>query len=211
MALGSALVLMTMIGAAPAAAADWGATSGGGSGGSGGPAGSPSHRLWVEAEPLDATLPTIASRALPADAARSCHPGYACTYYEVISVTKTDSYVDLAKPIASCTVGTSGATCAIGKGKSVARTVGVQLGVSSLFVSASLHISTETSESTTVTCTSPALRAGQSWLAYGQGVKFTYKVKKWMVINGMPSIPQTSSETHAFDPEGDSIYCVAAA
>ena len=80
--------------------------------------------------------------------------------YEVVGVTKT-SYVT-GPAFASCKISTTGGTCNISSAKAVTRSVQVSLGATRGFVSGSLGFSAGASVTTTVACTSPPLKAGES-------------------------------------------------
>ncbi|MFJ2543076.1 hypothetical protein [Microbacterium sp. NPDC087589] len=115
--------------------------------------------------------------------------------------------MDPLRPIASCTVGTSGGTCTISSGKTVTRIVGATFGVDVCFVKAQLSISRADSEVTSVSRTSPVLSAGQTWAAWGMGNKFEYKSKRWYATPIGETIPKISTEQRAFDPDGTQIQC----
>lgn len=155
---------------------------------------------------LIAALLTVAGMVLATSEPASA----AVLRYKVISKTSTKNAT--GSVIASCKITSNGGTCSISRGKSVSRTIGVSLGVSRSEVSAALSISSAASVTTTVACSSPALKAGQAWKARGLGTRYTYKVQKqqgfrprvgplnWKTVG-------TSSTLTAFNPSANSISC----
>lgn len=131
--------------------------------------------------------------------------------YKVISKTST-SYVTGPKVIGSCKVTSTGGSCSISRGKTATRTIQVSLGASRSAVSAGLNISSAASVTTTVSCKSPALRAGQIWKARALGTSYKYRVQKqkaykprvgptsWRTVG-------TSSTLKAYNPYRSGISC----
>lgn len=140
--------------------------------------------------------------AVPAQAAPIKH--------EIQKISKA-SYVT-GEVFASCRITTTGGTCTIAKAESITRTVQLSLGVSREVVSASLGFSSAKSVSTTVSCSSPALKAGQVWKARALGSTYTYKVKKLQAYK--PRIGplkwrtvDTSATLKAYNPYASDISC----
>lgn len=96
--------------------------------------------------------------------------------------------------------------------ESITRTVQLSLGATRSFVSASLGFSSAEGVTTTVSCSSPALKAGQVWKARARGSSYTYKVKKlqaykprvgptkWRTVS-------TSAALKAYNPYASDISC----
>lgn len=96
--------------------------------------------------------------------------------YQVFNVTSVASQVGTV--FADCRVTTTGGVCTITKGRSASRDIQVSLGVSRSEVAANLSISSSTSVSVGVSCTSPTLKAGQVWKARSVGTRYYYNVRK---------------------------------
>ncbi|WP_270366021.1 hypothetical protein [Microbacterium algeriense] len=138
-------------------------------------------------------------------------PASASVYrYNVISKSATLHVTGTI--FASCKITTAGGSCGISKGKSFTRTVGTSLGATRADVAVGLSISSADSETTTVGCTSPKLRAGQIWHARALGTRFTYKVQKQQAYKPRVGPTRwktvgTSSQLQAYDPSANGISC----
>lgn len=130
--------------------------------------------------------------------------------YNVIDKT---SRLNVTGPVfATCRITTTGGGCDIARGKSVDRTIGLDLGASRSVISAGLSISSAQGVKTTVSCQSPKLRAGQTWRARAVGTRHSYRVQKQ--VSYKPRVGRTrwrteatSSKLTAFDPRANSISC----
>lgn len=130
--------------------------------------------------------------------------------YNIINKSSTANVTGAV--FASCKITTTGGLCSISKGKSVTRTVQVSLGASRADVATGLSISSASSVTTTVGCSSPALRAGQVWKARALGTRHSYRVQKqesyrprigptyWKTVG-------TSSVLTAYNPYSSGISC----
>lgn len=132
------------------------------------------------------------------------------TRYNVIQVTK--KYSATGGQFASCKITSTGGTCTITSGKLVARTVQASLGYTQSGVSAGLNISQATTVTTTVSCSSPALKAGQVWRARAVGTQYNYKIQQQRGtkprIGGTTwTTVATSGALTAFDPYTQDISC----
>lgn len=162
-------------------------------------------RKWAAFVSVAALSLTIASVAMaPAAEAASI------TRLNVVNIT-TKKNVTGAQ-FASCKITTKGGTCSISKGKSADRTVQVSLGASRDLVSAGLSISKSKTQTTSVGCDSPKLKAGQVWRGRSVGKQYTYKVQqqkgtkprfggtRWTTV-------ATSGYLKAHDPSATDISC----
>lgn len=105
--------------------------------------------------------------------------------------------------LAGCTVYRKGATCTIVRTKTATRTIEAGFGLSRAAVAAQLGISASDSQSTAIHCASPPLSQGQTWRAYPNGYKHSYKIKRTTMLYGT-----TYSKTlFAFDPIPNEITC----
>lgn len=129
------------------------------------------------------------------------------TQRKVVNSSKTTNYVDKSRQIARCTVATAGLSCSINRTASATRTVNVALGMSRADISAQLGFSSADTVSVGVTCSSGALKAGQSLVAYSVGSRHQYKVNKVVARNGVFLSNETSGWLYAFNPYSAGISC----
>ena len=124
--------------------------------------------------------------------------GPVVTYREVINKTSQSNYIRYgeANRLTHCVVVTSGQTCTISRTFDVTRSIGVSLGMTRAAVAASLSISSASSVSVGVSCTSPTMKVGQKYEAYPVGTRYTYKIKRW----GTNQPATTSGTLSAFNP-----------
>lgn len=111
--------------------------------------------------------------------------------------------VNKSSVLASCSVGRSGTTCTITKGKTATRTVETGLGFSRKRISASLGISASKSVSINVSCTSPKLKKGQVFRAYPVGTRHYYTLYRYNNKTGSKKVEKKS----AFNPYSNQIHC----
>lgn len=127
---------------------------------------------------------------------------------EVINKSKvSNSYVNRSNRLGSCTVGSTGSVCTISRTESATRSIDLSLGITRGAVSASLGISAAQSVSTAVSCTSPAMNAGQTWSAYPRGDRWSYNVRKKTILGGSVVNTETSGTLYAFNPRANDVYC----
>jgi hypothetical protein len=149
--------------------------------------------------------PTLTAAASDPKDVQMIPPAYTRT--SVVNKSKSANYTDKSRQISRCTVQTNNSSCGISRGESATRTIGLALGASRSFVASQLSISSAASVSTTVTCMSPKMKKGQSWVAWGQGDRFTYKIKKETLVSGAVLGSTTSGTVSAFNPKASSITC----
>lgn len=131
----------------------------------------------------------------------------------VINKTKTATHsANLSQLMASCSVGTSGSTCTISKGKQATRTISLSLGISRSAVASSLGISSASAITVSTSCTSPVLKAGQTWKAYPVGDRWSYRIhKRTTTYTNQGVVVSTKNEYSpylaAFNPYSASIHC----
>ncbi|AEE71878.1 hypothetical protein TIA1EST31_03353 [Cutibacterium acnes FZ1/2/0] len=93
---------------------------------------------------------------------------------------------------------------------SATRTVQLALGASRDNISAQLSLSSATTQSVTVGCTSPAMAAGKVWTAWPTGNLWQYRINKRVHerrSDGMDYDGGTSDLLKAFDPSQTRISC----
>jgi len=150
--------------------------------------------------------------ASPAEAASAhqravVHAGGA-SYSKITVLDKkiTKRYKNLAKPLSSCTVGTTGAHCSATANKSYANTWQTSLGLSAKALAVTLGLSYSASTGYSTTCQSPAMKKGQTWRMYPQGTRATYKIRK-LTATQFRTKTTTSGTLATFKADRNSIYC----
>lgn len=133
--------------------------------------------------------------------------GYPVSVTQVVGTTVISTNFVSSTSFSSCSIGTAGGTCTITSGRSVDRTIGLSLGITRSAVAASLGISSSATVSTSVSCTSPPLAAGQSWRAFAVGTRYRYQVKKTTFTGPISSYSTTSGYLYAFNPNPSRIHC----
>jgi hypothetical protein len=141
-----------------------------------------------------------------ATAANAAMPVVPTVSDSVINKSK-QSYFTASAIIGGCIISSNGGTCSVSRGLSASRTIEVSLNVSRGFVSGQLGISSNSTVTTTTTCSSPALKAGQRWWAHPVGNRWSYQVRKTTTLAGRVSNTNTSGVLHAFDPFSSVISC----
>ena len=91
--------------------------------------------------------------AAPAFAANYSSPYY---YTNLVNKTSTSNYVNRSNRLALCNVATSGTTCTISSGKTATRTIDLSFNATRAGVAGTLGISSSTTQTISVSCTSPA-------------------------------------------------------
>ncbi|MFC7431812.1 MULTISPECIES: hypothetical protein [unclassified Agrococcus] len=124
----------------------------------------------------------------------------------------TTSYA-LGGEIARCSVSSDGGVCAITSGRNATRTITAEIGATRAEIAASLGISAATTVTLTVGCTSPPMRAGQTWRARAMGTRYVYTVvrqelqrprvgpSRWVTVRTSPNRAQ------AFSPSSGQLSC----
>lgn len=129
------------------------------------------------------------------------------TQRKVVDQTSTSKYVDRSREIARCSVATAGLSCSINKTSSATRTIDLALGISRASVASTLGISESNTVSVSVTCSSGALKKGQSLVANSMGTRYKYKVSKMVARSGVILSSETSGWLYAFNPSSSGISC----
>ena len=114
----------------------------------------------------------------------------------------SSSYTNYSNELASCRALSNNVTCTAAVSRGATRTIGVDLGMSRSLVAAGLNISAGHSVSFNTSCTSPPLRAGQTFRAYPRGVRYSYKVVRVVITQ-----VTTSGTLYAFNPSANQISC----
>ena len=133
------------------------------------------------------------------------------TSWKVIVLSTSSPVADFTRPVARCTA-SAGSTCTITQAAAVSTTVQVSLGYSNYGVASSLGFSLSRTSTTSVSCSSPRLGAGQSYVGYAQGTQKRYWIQEWQTNSSIsappPHLVATSSLLTAFQPFAyPSIYC----
>ncbi|MFT0847391.1 hypothetical protein VR010_06505 [Actinomycetaceae bacterium L2_0104] len=126
-------------------------------------------------------------------------------YREVRFNSKARNYK--GPQFASCKALVNGTRCQISVGKQVTRSINVSLGATRGLVASQLGISSASSTTTTVSCTSPSLKAGQYFRGYAMGDRYKYQVVRKSKSHGIVIKTDTSGWLYAFDPYRSSIAC----
>ena len=101
---------------------------------------------------------------------------------------------------------TAGITCTISQSTNATRSISLSLGITRGTVASGLGISASSDVGTSVSCTSPALSAGQSFRAYPLGTRFSYKAQKKTIV-GPQTTTEVSGTLYAFDPRANAVAC----
>lgn len=130
----------------------------------------------------------------------------------VINKSKASSVINYSQTMATCRVGSNGSTCTISRGKSATRTITATLGMSRAGVASSLGISSASAVTVSTSCTSPKMRAGQTWSAYPVGDRWSYRIHKRTSRFSNQGRPLSETNEYsgylsAFNPYSASIYC----
>jgi len=119
----------------------------------------------------------------------------------VVDISRQYNHIGYNKRITYCGVGSAGATCTLSLTTTVSRDIQLGMNLSRATVAASLSISSTTSRSVTVACTSPPMQPGQIWSAYPYGTRLTYRI-----VTRTTASASYTNWLYAFDPTGG-IYC----
>ncbi len=128
--------------------------------------------------------------------------------YKVINVSTYGNWIDFSRRVALCYPG-AGGTCSITRESSVSTTVETSLSASKGVIAAQLGFSLSQSSSTSVTCNSPVMKAGQRYEAYAVGTEKFYQIQKWQGDGlGHVKLLGTSGTLEAWQPYSyPAIYC----
>jgi hypothetical protein len=98
------------------------------------------------------------------------------TEYSLTELVTYTNSLNPGGPVASCS--NSGGTCTLTVGEALTTQIGTSLGVSKSILSAGISFSVSQTSSTAVSCSSPKLKKGQTYVAYRLGTAKFYKVRK---------------------------------
>ena len=125
------------------------------------------------------------------------------SYYEVNDKkTVSTDYTNKSNVIASCKVASNNVTCSISHSEAASVSVQLALNVSRGTVTSGLNITSNSTVTTTVSCTSPKMTTGQVFDAWPRGTRYSYTVTHFQ-----PGNTQTSGTLYAFVPKADYIAC----
>lgn len=149
-------------------------------------------------------LISVLAVASPANAA----PGGLPSTTTVVNKVAHKNYINKSQVLGECRTVTAGQTCSFANATSSTRTVQVALGVSKGFVTGSLNISSATTVSVTVSCTSGVMKAGQRYRAWPIGTRYDYRIKRAWNSVLFPNKPAEYSKVlHAFNPGKNRYAC----
>lgn len=157
-----------------------------------------------------ATLAATATAGLcvPANAAVPAPPQLLTAYTMVNIYTNPGTWVDYKHRVAYCSADVGG-TCTITKAQALATNVQVDFGLSKSWVSGKLGFSLSQTNSTSVSCQSGKMKAGQVYAGYRVGTRKSYRIQKWQGASGHPlQLVSTSAYLEAFQPDSNAnIHC----
>jgi len=160
-------------------------------------------RTAVEADGEGAPAPSTPTELLEFDSRAAAWTVYNVTNKKTVS----SNYTNRAQQLGSCKAARAGTTCTISVTKAATRTVGLALGASRATVTAGLNISKSSTVSMSVSCSSPTLRAGQTYRAWPRGKRYSYQV--WKTASNTAGVVTVSKSgtLYAFDPGQNAITC----
>lgn len=135
------------------------------------------------------------------------HPIYRPSYKVLNKKLISSTYTNKSKVIGRCTVQTNDSQCTISTGSSVSATINLALGASYKDVTGNLGFSASRTVTVNVSCTSPKLKKGQSWIAWSQGSRYSYQIRKTQPHRMGPSTVTTSGTLYAFNPRANAVTC----
>lgn len=150
------------------------------------------------------SLVSFAGHPVPSDV--SAYPPPKLTELRVVSKSSLGGQIG-SKVLASCLIRSDGGTCTITRGKTASREVQLSFGMSWGSATSQLGIGSGRSVTTTVSCSSPALKAGTSWKARPVGTVYYYKIRKRIIQAGHVISTQLSPRLKAFNPSASKIAC----
>lgn len=136
------------------------------------------------------------------------YPTYTRTVQGKLKISS--AYINRNNTLASCTAGVAGATCSITRTSSASVDVQLALSATRGLVTGSLGITNATSIGTSVACNSPAMKAGQRWVAFPRGDRYSYKINQITKVSGKVTGNTTSATLYAFKPRANDVYCTIA-
>jgi hypothetical protein len=116
--------------------------------------------------------------------------------------TLSTQYTESSRQIGTCLVTRTGGSCSISVSTTLSASIGVALGMSSGAIASQLGVAT--SAGVSVTCSSPAMKAGQTWHAWPRGTRHSYQVRH---VQNPGSGTTTSGALYAFVPRMNAITC----
>lgn len=159
-----------------------------------------------DAESLEELLEQDITEAADLFAAAAC-PGCVVTYTVIDKSKVSTGHIDYGQTLATCSG--AGSACQINSTKSATRTVSLSLGVSRSVVTSSLGISNASTQSLSISCSSPTLKSGQIYKAHPRGERHRYKVRArsrmWVSPAWIDMGTETSGWLYAFNSNG--IHC----
>lgn len=158
---------------------------------------------FANAEEIEGKAAEQQSSAAPA----GNHPVYRPSYKVLNKKLLNSTYTNKSKVIGRCTVQTNGGRCTISTGSSVSATVSLALGAGYKDVTGTLGFSASRTVSVNVSCTSPSLKKGQTWVAWSQGSRYSYKIQKTQPHRMGPATKTTSGTLYAFNPRANAVTC----
>lgn len=119
----------------------------------------------------------------------------------------SSNYINRGSLVGACTVTVSGGSCTIAQTTSVARSIQLDLGITRSWVAGKLGVSATSTQTTSVTCNSPVMRAGQTWKAWPRGTRYSYVLRRQTLHSGQYISTKTSGTLYAFNPRANDVVC----
>lgn len=135
------------------------------------------------------------------------YPVYMPTYKVLNKKLISSTCMNKSKVIGRCTVQTNGSQCTISTGTSVSATVSLALGATYKDVTGTLGFSATRTVLVNISCTSPKLKKGQTWVAWAQGSRYSYKLQKSQPRKMGPAVKTVSGTLYAFNPRANAVTC----
>lgn len=142
--------------------------------------------------------------AAPAFAANYSSP---YCYTNLVNKTSTSNYINRSNRLALCNVATSGTTCTISSGKTATRTIDLSFNATRAGVAGTLGISSSTTQTISVSCTSPRMNRGQNFAAHPVGSRYQYQLQSYYWTGYSSQYKGSSGWLYAFNPYANAISC----
>jgi hypothetical protein len=124
---------------------------------------------------LAVSLTLLGAAPTPDSGPPCCKNGWV---YRAENIRSSYPEINFRQELKRCHIHRAKGTCTISETREASVTVEVTAGVSRGIISGQLGFGRTKSVSVSVSCTSPVLRKGQSWVAYPLGRLYTYNITK---------------------------------
>ena len=126
--------------------------------------------------------------------------------YKMIDHSKKTDVTDFSHRLGVCKAESNGTKCNISKGKTSTRSIDTSFGLSKGWVAGKLNISSSSSVTVTVGCSTVTLKKGQKLEAFPVGSKHKYKIRK-RSDNNKRITYDTSGWRYTYNPYVTGIAC----